>query len=282
MTAAGDGGDGPPARLELLAAPLTALGRYAAPSCSATGAIRSGIARPTAFDLWVVDAVLPAGAELSWGTDHGDEAVVVLAGAVDLLGESCPVGTAIVVEAGATVTLRSDGPATIVHFGRTAGERLEPARNGRPAAGVHVVGPGPARGTDVPRPDGSMSAGYYLDSTCGTCDLTLLRTCGIGVIRGSSHRHSQDELIRVLDGELHFGPVVAGAGMTAAIPANRRYAFRASAPFSFLNYRAGPSSITKSDGVAVRESADSLGWGDLGVRHILVSAAGKGVTDGSP
>jgi hypothetical protein len=162
-----------------------------------------------------------------------------------------------------------------VHFGREAR-----ARNRGPAAGVHIVGPGPARGTDVIRPDGSMSAGYYFDSTCGTCDLTLLRTSGVGVIRGSSHSHSQDELIRVLDGELHFGPQVAGAGMTAAIPADQRYAFRASAPFTFLNYRAGPSSITKSDGMAVRESAESLGWGDLGVRHVHVSV-GSGVTDGA-
>jgi hypothetical protein len=255
--------------------PATTTGTYAGPACSGTGPMRSGMARPAALDLWVVDAVLAPGAALHWGADHGDEAVVVLAGQVDVLGESCPVGTAIVVEAGAPATLHSIGSATIVHFGRHSS-----AHEARPAAGVHIVGPGPARGTDVSRPEGTMTAGYYLDSTCGTCDLTLLRTSGVGVIRGSSHSHSQDELIRVLAGELHFGPVVAGAGMTAAIPANRRYAFRASAPFTFLNYRAGPSSITKGDGVAVRESAESLGWGDLGVRDVRVSAAEIGVTDG--
>jgi len=266
-----------PARLELLAVPATSPGTYAAPTCSGTGTIRSGIARPAAFDLWVVDAALDPGAELRWGTDHGDEAVVVLAGTVDVAGESCPLGTAIVVEAGAPASLRSNGPATIVHFGRQA-----PTHERGPAGGVHIVGPGPARGTDVAHPEGSMSAGYYLDSTCGTCDLTLLRTSAVGVIRGSSHSHSQDELIRVLAGELHFGAEAAGAGMTAAIPANRRYAFRASAPFTFLNYRAGPSSITKGDGVAVRESADSLGWGDLGVRHVRVPAVARGAADGRP
>jgi quercetin dioxygenase-like cupin family protein len=264
-----------------LSAPLVARGSYAARACSGTGAIRSGISRPAAFDLWVVDAVLAPGAELHWGADHGDEAVVVLAGTVDVFGESCSVGAAIVVEAGARATLRSDGPATVVHFGQTAGAGHERARNGRSTGGVHVVGPGPARGTDVAHPEGAMSAGYYLDSTCGTCALTLLRTSGVGVIRGSSHSHSQDELIRVLDGELQFGSLVAGAGMTAAIPANRRYAFRASSPFAFLNYRAGPSSITKGDGVAVRESAASLGWSDLGVRSVRVFASGRGVTDGS-
>jgi quercetin dioxygenase-like cupin family protein len=263
--------------MELLPAPATAAGPYAAPACTGTGTIESGIARPAAFDLWVVDARLDPGAELHWGPDHGDEAVVVLAGTVDVAGQSCPTGTAIVVEAGAPATVSSDGPATIVHFGRHP-----PVGAGRPDAGVHVVGPGPAHGAEVARPDGSMSAGYYADSTCGTCDLTLLRNSGVGVIRGSSHSHSQDELIRVLDGELHFGPDVAGAGMTAAIPADRRYAFRASAPFTFLNYRAGPSSITKGDGAAVRESADSLGWSDLGVRNVRVSAAEGGVTDGRP
>jgi hypothetical protein len=277
MTQPGGRRDAPPGPLELLPAPLATIGKYAAPTCTGAGTIRSGIARPSAFDLWVVDAVLDPGAELRWGTDHGDEAVVVLAGTVDVAGESCPVGTAIVVEAGARATLRSDAPATIVHFGRQTG-----AHESRPAGGVHIVGPGPARGTDVAHPEGSMAAGYYLDSTCGTCDLTLLRTSGVGVIRGSSHSHSQDELIRVVAGELHFGSKVAGAGMTAAIPANRRYAFRASAPFTFLNYRAGPSSITKSDGEAVRESAESLGWGDLGVRHIRVSAAARGAEHGRP
>jgi hypothetical protein len=256
-------------------APVAGVGSYAAPACAGTGTIRSGIARPTAFDLWVVDAVLGPGSELHWGMDHGDEAVVVLAGAVEVLGESCPAGTAIVVEAGAPATLRSDGPATIVHFGRQ-----QSARDTRPVAGVHIIGPGPAHGTDVARPGGSMVAGYYVDSTCGTCDLTLLVTSGVGVIRGSSHSHSQNELIRVLDGELQFGPQVAGAGMTAAIPADRRYAFRASAPFTFLNYRAGPSIITKSDGVPVRESAESLGWGDLGVRNVRVSTSGRGVSHG--
>ena len=257
--------------VELLAAPQLSPGAYAAPRCSGSAGIRSGLACPVAFDLWVVDAVLPTGAELQWDRDHGDEAIAVLTGAVEIGGEDCPVDTVIVVEAGALATLRASEPATVVHFGG-AHQGARSRRDGRLPPGVHVIGPGPATGTRVAHPEGMVSAGYYLDSTCAGCDLTLLRTTGEGTVKGSSHSHSQHELIRVLDGALHFGPLVATAGTTAAIPADLRYAFRATARFAFLNYRAGPSTITKQRRPgAVRESADSLGWGDLGTRHVRIS-----------
>src|SRR5262245_16815197 len=95
------------ADVELLPAPSLSRGRYASPTATATDGIVSGVARPEAFDLWVVDAVLPCDAELRWGSDHGDEAVAVLSGSVEILGEAGPAGYVIVLEAGAPARLRS-------------------------------------------------------------------------------------------------------------------------------------------------------------------------------
>jgi hypothetical protein len=270
------------AGVELLPAPPLTSGRYASPTATGTDGIVSGVAQPEAFDLWVVDAVLAREAELRWGSEHGDEAVAVLSGAVEILGEACPAGSVIALEAGAPARLRSTETSTIVHFGHAA-RPSEVARDVRPPAGVHVIGPGPVRGTEVPHPAGVVSAGYYLDSTCASCALTLLRTASEGAVKGSSHSHSQHELIRVVEGELRFGPLVAPAGATAAIPADVRYSFRADDRFAFLNYRAGPSTISKLHySEPVRESADALGWGNLGARHVRIPASKNGASHGSP
>jgi quercetin dioxygenase-like cupin family protein len=261
--------------VEVLEPPRLSQGRYAAPHCRAAGTVSSARAQPSALDLWIVDAELRAGATLQWARDHGDEAVVVLSGEAEVEGERCPPGAAIVIEAGAAVTLVSRTGATIVHFGGPArGAHVPGSASGSRGCGVHIVGPGPARGSVVPRPHGAIFAGCYADSTCPTCRLTLLRVVGDGTIRGSSHSHSQNELIRVLDGELRFGRRNVSAGMTAAIPADRHYAFQTSKPFLFLNYRPGPSTMRSPHHPApLRESAEAMGWRDMGVRNHFVPAA---------
>jgi hypothetical protein len=261
--------------VEVLGQPQVRPGRYAAPHCRGTGTVSSGRAQPSDLDLWVVDAELRDGATLRWARDHGDEAVVVLSGEVDAEGERCSPGAAIVIEAGAPVTLVSRTGATIVHFGGPArGAHRSGSATGSRGCGVHIVGPGPAWGSVVPRPHGAIFAGCYADSTCPTCRLTLLRVVGDGTIRGSSHSHSQSELIRVLDGELRFGRHTVSAGMTAAIPADRHHAFHTSKPFLFLNYRPGPSTVSSPHHPApLRESAEVMGWRDMGVRNHFVPAA---------
>jgi hypothetical protein len=89
---------------------------------------------------------------------------------------------------------------------------------------------------------------YFADSTCETCDIAFFRIDESGPYTSPSHLHSEDEIIHVLSGELQFGRQIVGPGMSVAIPAERRYAFRASAPFSFLNYRAGASTVTMAPG----------------------------------
>src|SRR5436190_18349379 len=116
---------------------------YLAPSCKATGAVRSTFFQPDGYSLWQVDAELSAGAELRWDEDgHGDEAVHVLEGELEVDGLRCgPEGTAIV-EAGAGACVRAISDARIVHFGPSAaappGNGLfgPPTDSGR---GAHVV-----------------------------------------------------------------------------------------------------------------------------------------------
>jgi uncharacterized cupin superfamily protein len=64
----------------------------------------------------------------------------------------------------------------------------------------------------------------------------------------SSHLHSEDEIIHVLEGELRVGTLTVPAGTSIAVPANLRYSFRTSQPFRFLNYRADVSTILLKPG----------------------------------
>ena len=64
----------------------------------------------------------------------------------------------------------------------------------------------------------------------------------------------------MLAGELVLGRRVLGPGATLAVEADRRYGFR-SAGFRFLNYRAGPSTLTRAgDGAEVAEGGRASGF----------------------
>jgi hypothetical protein len=85
---------------------------------------------------------------------------------------------------------------------------------------------------------------YFADGTCPTCRITLFLYDGSVFVDGStgaSHSHSEDEIMHVLDGELHAGPLTATAGTSIAVPRNVRYSFRTSGPFCYLAYRADVS-----------------------------------------
>ena len=107
----------------------------------------------------------------------------------------------------------------------------------------------------------------YFDSTCASCDLTLLRVWSDGPYTGASHSHSADELIHVLDGEIVVGAVRVPAGAVIAVPAERRYRFVATDAFSFLNYRPHAATIRHDPHAPARhENATALGWSPSGVR----------------
>lgn len=70
-----------------------------------------------------------------------------------------------------------------------------------------------------------------------------------------SHAHRTDEIIYVLEGELHFGAQVIPAGSSVYVPADTLYAFKAGPNgLTFLNFRAvrDDTFITKAQFVAER------------------------------
>ncbi|HUS60650.1 MAG TPA: hypothetical protein VMY34_00545, partial [Acidimicrobiales bacterium] len=187
---------------------------------------------PDAFPLWLVRAELAAGDVISWDVEHGDEAVYVVAGAVEVDARTCPARGAAIIEAGVPATLVATGDARIAHVGR---------RNGASSGGasVHVVGPG---GTYARVGEGRDTR-YYADSECPTCDVTLFYTGRSQAHVSAPHSHSSDELLHVIDGEIVVGRRHLGPGTTIAIQADRRYGFRSDG-FGFLNYRPGLATMT--------------------------------------
>src|SRR5262249_3700579 len=75
----------------------------------------------------------------------------------------------------------------------------------------------------------------------------------------ASHSHSEDEIIHMLDGTLHVGPVLVPAGASIAVPAHRRYGFRSPGGYRFLNYRAAVSTMTSGAGRdTILETVDAV------------------------
>jgi mannose-6-phosphate isomerase-like protein (cupin superfamily) len=190
------------------------------------------LVRPEGFPLWLVQARLAPEERITWGAAHGDEAVYLVSGDVELDGRRCPAGGAVIVEAGVGAELVAPAGAEVVHVGRRGG----PTDGGRT---VHVVGPG---GTYARAGDGRDTR-YFADSECPTCDVTLFTTGRSQHHESPAHSHSSDELLHVLDGEVVVGRRRLGPGSTIAIHADRRYAFR-SEGFRFLNYRPTLATMT--------------------------------------
>jgi hypothetical protein len=75
---------------------------------------------------------------------------------------------------------------------------------------------------------------YFQDGTCPTCRITLFPYDGSlfsDDYVGASHLRSEDEIMHVLDGELHVGPLVVGAGTSIAAQRDLRYGFSTKGPF---------------------------------------------------
>lgn len=216
--------------------------RVASPPGAAAPECR--LVSPAGFSLWLVDIELAAGGELHLPATHGDEAVAVLSGRLQVDDRICVARGAVVVEAGAGESvLRALDDARIVHMGPTDPSVPTDGLNGTPLPGnaIHVVGP---RGTYAAVEPG-RDTHYFADSTCPSCRLTLLYTSRTRQYVSETHSHSQDELIHLLWGELRLGSQVVRPGDTLAIAADRRYGFRSGeAGFGFLNYRRDASQQT--------------------------------------
>ncbi|HVX22611.1 MAG TPA: hypothetical protein VHB02_14785 [Acidimicrobiales bacterium] len=228
-------------------------GGYRAPFCSARGDVRSGMAVPDGFSQFVLYADLGPGAEVGWTDHHGDEGVFVLEGEVEVAGTVIPAKGAAVIEAGAPASLRATTDARLLHLGSTVpGPQSEsvigPPANDHPT--VHAFGPD-GKAVDV---YDDIHQAFYADSYCDGCRIALFRISGPGPYVAASHIHTVDELITVTEGALQVGPDTVGAVKTVAIPAERRYGFRTSGPWEFVNFRLDASWYTAAPGsVPIRE-----------------------------
>jgi mannose-6-phosphate isomerase-like protein (cupin superfamily) len=225
------------------AAPATT---YGAPHCDSRGPARGLLFHPDGFSLWSVVGELDRGAVLEWGADHGDEAVYVVSGGLDCADGRVTAGSTLIIEAGVPTAVRSSEFTRLVHVGpispaSPAEGILGPADgDGR---GIHVVTAHDASKIHFGGRDNATSV-YFRDGTCPTCRITFFLYDGSvftdGYV-GVSHTHSEDEIMHVLEGELHVGPLVVGPGTSIAVPRSLRYSFRTEGPFRYLNYRADVS-----------------------------------------
>ena len=244
---------------------LESRGPYAAPHCTVRGVARGSLFHPGGFSLWRVAGSLAEGTEIEWRSDHGDEAVFVLQGSLDLDGVPIDQGSALIIEAGAPAIMRCLVASEVVHFGpasvvsRVDGPCGPAAEDGRHA---HVVTRELARTIRFEGGDGATSV-YFGDGTCPTCRITVFAYDGSvfsGGYRGVSHLHSEDEIMHVLDGELEVGSLRVAAGESIAVPRQLRYSFRTPGPFNYLTYRADVSTAVVAPGSApVVETVANLG-----------------------
>jgi quercetin dioxygenase-like cupin family protein len=231
---------------------------YQAPDCDFKGRGSTTCFFPDGFDLWVVDAVVQPGAVIRWSGRQSEEAIYVLEGEVEIVEHSAGPDCTVAIEAGASGSMAVIRQTHLVHFG--SGTTTPSVQSGNSEPCIHVVGPGPRSSGEMHRDDGHIISGYFLDSTCDGCDVTLLKATG-DRYSGTSHSHSVDELIHVTRGEIRVGQMTVTSGSTLAVPRNRRYSFRSPGPFEFVNFRASRSEITSRSSEQPRtETAQGLGY----------------------
>src|SRR5262249_2783618 len=107
------------------------------------GGVGHRVVSPDGFSLWMLRAELEDGATIEWPATHGDEAVYVLDGAIEVDGRITPTKGAAIIESDVVTRARADGRTRIVHMGPRDPDPPLDGLNG-PAAteghGVHVVG----------------------------------------------------------------------------------------------------------------------------------------------
>jgi quercetin dioxygenase-like cupin family protein len=211
-----------------------------------TGLRGARLLSPAQHPLWLVELELSGGGRLDWGEEHGDEAVYVMEGEVDVDGRPCPAGGAAVVESGVAASLSAVTGARLAHFG---------SRAPSPRAGllVHVFGPA---GQWVSGRLEGVKAVWFTDSTCATCRAAFFVVDSPDRFRGPSHSHSRDEVIYFLSGGVRMGAHCYGAGTALSVPANVRYAFDGlEGGHRFLNFRADASYQTNAGAEPLLETA---------------------------
>ena len=243
----------PPA--EAVAVYLTDMAEgFAGGTARAVGSCSSAYNKPPNGSLWILRAALATDTTLVWGSDHGDEVIFVLHGSVEAAGRIWDRNSALVVEDGVPTELRAVSADTeIINFGPNTRGTDDPGPLGAPeVAGhtIHGVGPGGSSHHESLTDGLRIRGRYYFDSSCSTCRATLLRVRADPGFRQTSHAHSADEVIYVLDGEIRVGRDVIAAGEAISVPGGRRYGFVAGNDgCEYINYRRQASVYTGRPGV---------------------------------
>jgi hypothetical protein len=194
---------------------------------------------PADYPLWLCILEVADGAALTWPAEHGDEGLYVIEGGLEISGERCPQGGAVIAESGVAATVRAAGASRLAHVGSHVMEPPSGGDLGPPAAGshgIHVVGP---QGWFRSGSEDRTVARWFADSTCPTCRIALFDVSSDEEPgRRRQHTHSADEIIYVLAGTMRLGRRLVGAGTSLCISGGTRYAQGAGpGGCTFLNYR---------------------------------------------
>ena len=110
---------------------------------------------------------------------------------------------------------------------------------------------------EIPQPDGKRSAARHPHP--GTDTLPYMHEADLPANREvKSHAHRSDEIIYILEGEIHLGARVLGPGTSILVPGMTLYAFRAGPNgVRFLNFRGRKdnSHLSKEQFLAERRGA---------------------------
>lgn len=230
------------------ALPTHFLGPYEAPFCTLRGDGCGSGFFPERYSLWRIVGALAAGAELEWGSVHGDEGLYVLKGLLEVGGSTVAAGSTVIVEAGVAAMVRAIEDTSLVHMGPSSSQPPPEGPLG-PAAdsgrGIHVISAHEAKRLSHP---GYPEMLYFADGSCRTCRIAFFIadfSSDADGYKGSSHMHSEDEIIHVLRGVLQVGPLRVEPGMSIAVPKNVRYRFRTDGSFRFINYRANAATMIR-------------------------------------
>jgi quercetin dioxygenase-like cupin family protein len=224
---------------------VVAVDEYPVP-VTTSGAISSKLMSPADYELWLVVSDISEGATLTWDGPHSEQILYVFEGALEVAGQACPAGGAIVIEADVATEVRATAESRIGHYGSRSLTPPDCPINGVPehsGHGVHVVGPG---GLYRFGERATIAGRWLADGRCATCRAVLFEVARDTPRQGKPHHHSADEIIYVVEGSVKLGALEMFAGSSLCIPGSVRYAEASGENGAvFLNFR--PTGSLRTD-----------------------------------